>query len=393
MKKIQLISAMSLACLSLFATVKVEAANSDSSTDNQKQTTSVQSSSTSGLQSGVNDYIKNNNLQYSGIDNQEKSSTFTQGGNYRNGKPEGIVVHETAEPNVTAQQWTDIFNAQWQKRQTYVHAFVDHSKVIQIAPTNKTVWGAGYYANQRFIQVELCEENNLQDFAQSVNNDAIYIAGLLHQYNLTPSLADKSGSGTIWSHHDVSRYLGDTDHTDPDGYFEKYGYSMDQFFNLINKKYYEKNNEVPKNNVTDTSSVIKINYNGKGKVAIWDNYDNSKSITGKYLANNTRLSCLQIATDRIGKKWYAIGKNQWIDGQYIIADKLQYTFTNKIVTIKYNGPGKVALWGFFGNKKKLIGKYLANNSSWKTFKTIIDENGKIWYNLGGNQWLDGQYIR
>ena len=39
--------------------------------------------------------------------------------------------------------------------------------------------------------------------------------------------------GIIWSHHQVTQYLGNTTHTDPDGYFAKYGYSMQQFYQLI----------------------------------------------------------------------------------------------------------------------------------------------------------------
>ena len=41
------------------------------------------------------------------------------------------------------------------------------------------------------------------------------------------------GLGTIWAHHQVTHYLGNTTHTDPDGYFAKYGYSMQQFYQLI----------------------------------------------------------------------------------------------------------------------------------------------------------------
>ncbi len=62
---------------------------------------------------------------------------------------------------------------------------------------------------------------------------------MLNKYNLTPSLAqNNNGVGTIWSHSNVTTYLGGTDHTDPDAYFAKYGYSMSQFYELT-KHYYD----------------------------------------------------------------------------------------------------------------------------------------------------------
>lgn len=156
---------------------------------------------------------------------------------YRNhGKPEGIVIHETADPGASAQDEAIYFNREWGKIYAYVHAFADHKQVIQMMTPNYGVWGAGPMANSRFVQIELCEETTRNNFAKSVNNDAIWSAQILHRYHLKPVNATHTGKGTVWSHHAVSTYLGGTDHTDPDGYFKRWGYSMDQFFDLI--KYY-----------------------------------------------------------------------------------------------------------------------------------------------------------
>ena len=101
-----------------------------------------------------------------------KPTTFTHMNGYRNGvgKPEGVVIHETSDPDMTLDEEVTRMQTEWQKREAYVHAFVDHSEVVNIHPTDYAVWGAGYFANQRFIQIELVEEHNAQDFAQSVNN-------------------------------------------------------------------------------------------------------------------------------------------------------------------------------------------------------------------------------
>lgn len=401
MKKVTLFSATLLTTLLLVSTQqnKAQAAENDAS----QQTSQVMTS-----QSSVNDYINSNNLPYSGVKDETANSTFTRGGEYRNGKPEGIVIHETAKPNISAQQWADIYNNEWQKRQTYVHAFVDHKQVVQIAPTNKTVWGAGYYANQRFIQVELCEEDNPQNFAQSIQNDATYIASLLHQYNLKPILTTVTQQGTIWSHHDVSLYLGDTTHTDPDDYFARNNYSMNQFFDLIKQRYdamapVVNKPETPQN-IQAINDVAKITYTGAGKVAIWSNYGVDKHVV-KYLPKNTNWKVFKVASYN-GHNWYNLGGNQWIDGQYVtlnsskkatnsttIATDGKITPINKIVSINYSGRGKVAVWNNFDQSKHITGKYLASNTNWKAFKIATDANGHKWYNLGGNQWIDSTYIK
>lgn len=59
-----------------------------------------------------------------------------------------------------------------------------------------------------------------------------------------PSLAQPDGTGSLWSHHDVTRYLGGTDHQDPDAYWSNrasryFGtsYTMNDFFELVKYEY------------------------------------------------------------------------------------------------------------------------------------------------------------
>ncbi|BDR61067.1 SLAP domain-containing protein [Lactobacillus xylocopicola] len=184
--------------------------------------------------SGVTDLeqmLKQEGIQYNSFTAKNKI-------NYRYGKPEGVVIHETATPGASAHSEAIYFNREWMNIYSYVHAFVDHTGVIQMTTPDYGVWGAGPNANNRFVQVELCQENNQADFAKSINNDAIYVAQIMHKYNLVPDNAVHDGKGTVWSHHAVSNFLGGTDHTDPDGYFAKWGYSMDEFYDLI-KYYYD----------------------------------------------------------------------------------------------------------------------------------------------------------
>ncbi|MEE9112910.1 MAG: SLAP domain-containing protein [Lactobacillus delbrueckii] len=183
--------------------------------------------------------LKAAGLTYNQFNSVANGNKYGSRFGYRNGvgKPEGVVVHETATPGATAWDEGRYFNNNWMTAYTYVHAVVDNNQTIQLMSPDYGVWGAGPIANLRYIQVELCEVSTRSQFVQSVANDAYYIASLLHSYNLTPSRASQDGSGTIWSHNEVSHYLGGTDHGDPDGYFAKWGYSMSDFYSLITYYY------------------------------------------------------------------------------------------------------------------------------------------------------------
>lgn len=193
----------------------------------------------------INSYILQNNFPNPQIQTR-KTPFFNFGSGYRKGtgKPEGIVVHETGNssdtlsPNAINNEINyEINNWNVPGREAYVHAFVDRSQIINTANTDLTCWGAGPIGNARFISIELCQEATMDNFARSVNNDAYYVAYLLKKYNLPVTNATHTGSGTVWSHHAVSTFLGGTNHTDPTGYFNSWGYSMDQFIQLVQIKY------------------------------------------------------------------------------------------------------------------------------------------------------------
>src|SRR5699024_8660188 len=96
--------------------------------------------------------------------------------NYRNGygKPEGVVAHETANNNSTITG--EISYMSRNHKNAFVHAFIDNSRIIEVHPTNYGAWGAGRFANERFVNVELVRVHSFDAFAQSINNYAQYIA-------------------------------------------------------------------------------------------------------------------------------------------------------------------------------------------------------------------------
>ncbi|MFS0561719.1 GW dipeptide domain-containing protein [Terribacillus sp. 179-K 1B1 HS] len=186
----------------------------------------------------VNKWIKDHKPATASIKTEHKS--FFTKFNYRGGRGavEGVVAHETANPNSSIRSEINYMSAHHQN--AFVHAFVDGGNIIEIHPTDLGAWGAGYYANQRFVHVELVEVNSFEEFAKSINNYADYIAYVLAKYDLGVDSAESDGRGTLWSHNAVSKYLGGTTHVDPHGYFAKYGYQWNDFVKLVKERYDQK---------------------------------------------------------------------------------------------------------------------------------------------------------
>ena len=191
----------------------------------------------------VNSYIFKHGIGHANISYQNAIPAVT--GTYsgtNNGKPNMVVVHETADPHTSIQGEINFEHTHYNN--AFVHAFVDANNIIQISPTEHEAWGAAYPANGRAVQFEQVEVYGGSNFARELVNAAYYTAYNMHKYGLTPSLAQSNGSGTLWSHHNVSQYLGGTDHVDPDGYWNNRarayfgtGYNMNDFLQLVNYEY------------------------------------------------------------------------------------------------------------------------------------------------------------
>ncbi|WP_246569730.1 cell wall-binding repeat-containing protein [Lentibacillus saliphilus] len=186
--------------------------------------------------SNVNEYIDNNLQETAQI--EYNHLTHLPILNYRGGvgAVEGVVAHETANDNSTILGEIGWMSKNWQN--AFVHAFVDDERIIEVHPTDYKAWGAGRYANERFIHVELVRTHSFEEFARSINNYAYYIARKLNAYDLKVINAETTGVGSLWSHYAVTRHLGGTTHVDPHGYFAKYGYNWNAFVELVNNKYH-----------------------------------------------------------------------------------------------------------------------------------------------------------
>ena len=158
---------------------------------------------------------------------------------YRNGtgKWEGVVMHYTDTPNDSAESeraWEVVHYPE-----AFVHEFIDPNVILQVASPEYIAYGAGFVANQRFVHLELCSANNQADFEQSYQMWCAEAARFLFEQNLDVSLAKADGSGTLWSHYDVTQYLGNTTHVDPIAYLQKWGKTWQDVFLQVQNYYNE----------------------------------------------------------------------------------------------------------------------------------------------------------
>lgn len=149
---------------------------------------------------------------------------------YRNGVGayEGVVAHSTATPEAPAINIQKYESRTW--RSAFVHYAVDWNETIQIADTKYIAYGAGPGANKRFVHVELCETRDYEKFKRSYDKYVKLLAKILRDRGLS---VEKG----LWTHYDVTKYLGGTDHEDPLDYLKSHGVSEAQFRADVQRAY------------------------------------------------------------------------------------------------------------------------------------------------------------
>lgn len=178
-------------------------------------------------------------------------------------------------------------------------------------------------------------------------------------------------------------------------------------------------NEVPDNSngLNDYTGQGVVQYVGSGGAETYDSPFKGQQVNG-HVKNGATYQVTKTATDNTsnGNTWYMISNNQWIDEHFFTFDKSGAYVVNKIKgigtvslgdnsdnnglitaytgvgTIEYSGLGGVLLYNSPFNGKVGINKYLKNGTNWKIFRKATDENGQIWYDLGGSQWVPSMYF-
>ena len=122
--------------------------------------------------------------------------------------------------------------------------------IYQISNPDYHAWGAGAKGNPDSVQFEQTEVHDAKSFAKQLLNAAYYTATIMKKYGMTPSVArNNGGKGTLWTHSDITRFQGGTDHSDPDGgadggYWGRNGqqffgarYTLNDFYQLVQTQF------------------------------------------------------------------------------------------------------------------------------------------------------------
>ena len=109
--------------------------------------------------------------------------------------------------------------------------------------------------------------------------------------------------------------------------------------------------------------------------------------TGRTLRAGTGVTTFQsVETNNpLGNGWTNIGRNQWVRNIDLMNQSTVGNFRGKIKI----GRDNQAVWNSYYNTT--VVKMLKPNTTWKVYKRA-SAGGTFWYNLGGNQWVDGHYV-
>ncbi|MCH5465075.1 peptidoglycan recognition protein family protein [Levilactobacillus tujiorum] len=292
---------------------------------------------TADASSKVNNYINDKNIKPAKITKSVWSGFPKNKYRHGKGKPEGVVIHETANPSSTI--YNEIAYMKRNYNNAFVHSFVDGSRIINIANTDYLSWGVGFPGNARFVQFEQVEVHSKSAFAHEVANAAWYTAYLLNKYNLKPNDAAYDGKGTVWSHGSVAKHLGGSSHTDPVGYYSSTGkryfgqkYTMAAFYQMV-KKYYNAMNVKHTKLVSATYKSV----NQQAKL--------SSKYKKYYLYNHVKGANKNAKRQSWSKISPKVGKTYYID---MVAKKTGSTTWYRIKPSK-NTTSKTRYWVYSGN--------------------------------------------
>ncbi|WDF82475.1 hypothetical protein PQ472_11360 [Lacticaseibacillus pabuli] len=136
------------------------------------------------------------------------------------------------------------------------------------------------------------------------------------------------------------------------------------------------------------NGVVTVAIIGKG-APVYSTYKDSAK-TSRYLPYGSSWKYRGVVKYTDGSTWFDLGGNQWVK----YGDLIHGTLSKQSGTLKINYvPGyAIAVWNNY-EYGQFTGKRLKHGTSWKYFKIVYADNGKVMYNVGGNQWIDGHYVK
>lgn len=138
------------------------------------------------------------------------------------------------------------------------------------------------------------------------------------------------------------------------------------------------------------SGVGTVNYVGKYGINLWQKP--GAQPLKKKLTNGTRWKVFAGAQGQ--KEYYFnLGGKQFIQSSYLDLDnETSSQSLNAVGRVNYVPGYGIAIWTKPAGGHAIAGRTLKHNTAWKVSARQV-VNGRVWYELGRNQWMDGRYFK
>lgn len=158
--------------------------------------------------------------------------------------PEVFVIHSTANPGAGDEMHVKWLNGA--RQHGWANYYLDHDSIRQVVPEGWRAPAQGPTYNRKALSLEMCEpatslpwEEQMRRFEETWRRAVWLVAHTCHMYGW--------GTDRVISHAQISRELpGETDHTDPLGYFERYGRTWGMFESAVQTQLDKLNGVLPK---------------------------------------------------------------------------------------------------------------------------------------------------
>ena len=138
--------------------------------------------------------------------------------------PSYFCVHSTANPGATAANHVSYWS---NNPDNAVHLVSDWNECFHTVPYNALCWQVG--GGNAYVEgIEICEATNYGDFMRGIDIASDVVAQRLIEHGW--------GVERLICHDEARRLWGGTDHTDPIPYFNRFGYTWQEFKNLVDAK-------------------------------------------------------------------------------------------------------------------------------------------------------------
>lgn len=141
------------------------------------------------------------------------------------------------------------------------------------------------------------------------------------------------------------------------------------------------------------ADTVSINYVSGYSVAVWQRA-NGVQATSKKLPTGTRWASYGAVQQGDNDFYLNVGGDQWIDSNYAdLAGENSSQEMRGVVTIQYVPGYGIAVWNSASGDRQIVRRaVLRHGTQWQIYRRAV-VNGRTWYNLGGNQWIDGGFAK